>query len=95
MLYSANYQPVRKNRGNEAKDIIMMTGMKKRAMMTIVLVLTIAAAITIYPQQQQDKQPPQEKQSTCDCYFPNTKEYGVKKDGKCIKTKCQVKAPNK
>jgi len=74
---------------------MIMTGIRRLRLVTMALVLALAALVTVYPQQKPNKPTPGEKLSVCDCYFPNSKEYGVKKDGKCIVTKCQKKTPEK
>ncbi len=69
---------------------MMMASIRKPGLAILAPALVVAALMTVYPQQK-----PDEKLPTCDCYFPNSKEYGVKKDGKCVVTKCQKKTPEK
>jgi hypothetical protein len=77
----------------------MMISIRKLGLMVLVLAIAVAALMTVYPQQKPDEKPTKqkadEKLPVCDCYFPNSKEYGVKKDGKCVVTKCQKKTPEK
>jgi len=76
-----------------------ITSIRKLGLMILVLTLTVAALMTVYSQQKPDgkptKQKSDEKLPKCDCYLPNSKEYGVRKGDNCIVTKCQKKTPEK
>ena len=68
----------------------MVTSIRKRVLMIVALAFVVVAVMIAYSQQK-----PDEKLPVCECWFPNKKEYGVKKDGKCVVTKCQKKTPEK
>ena len=58
----------------------------------LIVGLTLASILTIYAQKKPDAQKKSDAiTAVCDCYYPNTKEYGVKKDGTCVVAKCRRK----
>ncbi len=61
----------------------------KKLILAMALFFAVAAAVIVYSQQSPEKSP------DCKCVYPNTKEYGVIKNGKCVVTKCKRKAPEK
>jgi hypothetical protein len=69
---------------------MLMSHNGKNLKLAMALVLAVITVMIVYPQQL-----PEEKLPDCKCVYPNTKEYGIIKDGNCVVTKCKRKAPEK
>jgi hypothetical protein len=77
-------------RANVGGENMLMNHNGTKLTVAMALALTVIAVMIVYPQQL-----PEEKLPDCKCVYPNTKQYGIIKNGNCIVTKCKRKAPEK